>query len=293
MSINALLKARADAAAIHRIADRLAPSVRQQFLDAIAKLRGRIDEGALADALADGDAAGALRLISLDDLPDDLRPMADTLRQIFMTSGQVAAEELGAVLSESLSFTMTNPRAVAWASRHGSALIAQISDATRTGVQSLIADGIATGRPAAETARAIAKMVGLTERQAAALAKYRATLIAEGQAGDLLDRRVLRYSEQLLNQRARIIARTETIAASSQGQLELWRQAAADGLINPATTKRRWVATEDDRECPICADLDGTTVPFYDPFRTSAGVELMAPPVHPGCRCSEALEFAR
>lgn len=293
MSLNALLKARAGTAAIHRIADRLAPQVRQQFLDAIRTLRGRVDERALAEALEAGDVAAAERLIPLDDLPEALKPIAATLRQVFHGAGTIAAEELGAVLNQSLSFTLTNPRAVAWAARHSSQLIVQVSEATRTGVQSLIADGIATGRPVAATAREIRGLVGLTQRQAAAVSNYRAGLTADGQAGDLLERRVLRYGDQLLNQRARIIARTETIAASSQGQLELWRQAAADGLIDPLRTKRRWIATEDDRICPICQDLDGVTVPFGAPFKTDLGVELWAPPAHPGCRCANALEFSR
>lgn len=290
--INALLKARAETAAIHRIADRLEPRVRQQFLDAIRTLRGRIDERALAEALDAGDVAAAEQLIHLDELPEDLKPIADTLRQVFHGAGAIAAEELGAVLNQSLSFTLTNPRAVAWAARHGSQLIVQISEATRTGVRSLIADGIATGRPVVATAREIRGLVGLTQRQAAAVNNYRAELLSEGQAGDLFERRVLRYGQQLLNQRARIIARTETIAASSQGQLELWRQAAADGLIDPQRTKRRWIATEDDRICPICQDLDGVVVPFAAPFKTNAGIELWAPPAHPGCRCANALEFA-
>ncbi len=288
--INALLKARASDAAIVKIADRLEPRVRQQFLDAIDLLRGRIDEAALADALLDGDVARAEQLIALDGVADDLQPVVQTLRQIFHSAGAVAADELGAVLSESLSFNLTNPRAVTWAASNGSRLITQTTEATRDGIQALIADGIASGQPAAKTAKAIAQMVGLTARQATAVANYRAELIAAGQGGDILAKRVQTYADKLLMQRARIIARTETIAASSQGQLELWRQAAADGLIDPARTFRIWIATEDDRECPICADLDGTVVPFNEPFRSDVG-ELWASPAHPNCRCANALRF--
>lgn len=281
--INALLKARAEQAAIHRVADRLDPQVRQQFLAAIDQLRDRIDLQALAKALEKGDIAAAERAIALDGLPDDLQPIVATLRQVFQQAGDIAAEELSAVLRETLRFDLTNPRAVAWASRQGSRLITQISEATRDGVRSLVANGIATGRTPAETAREIRTLVGLTERQAHAVAAYRAELEDGGQAGDLLTRRVARYGQQLLNQRARLIARTETISASSNGQLESWRQAAGDGLLNPAKTRRRWIATEDDRICPICMDLDGATVAFGEPFRTTDGLEVYASPVHPGC----------
>lgn len=292
MNVNAVLKARGDAMSIYTaVADRLEPRVRQAFLDAIEQLRGRVDLDALADALTAGDVTAAERAISLDGLPDDLQPMVDTLRQVFHGSADLAGDELGAVLSQSIRFDLTNPRAVAWASQFSSRLITQISDATRAGVQSLIANGIATGRTVDATARAIRGLVGLTERQAGAIASYRAELTAAGQAGDLLERRVATYAQQLLNQRARMIARTETIAASSQGQLELWRQAAADGLLNPLTTRRRWVATEDDRLCPICMDLDGVTVAFNEPFTTDAGAKIYASPVHPNCRCTVVLVF--
>lgn len=285
------MKARADAAAIYRVADRLEPRVRAQFLDALAQLKGNVDEPALAAALEQQDVLAAERAIGLDALPDALKPMGETLRQILHGSGEVAAQELGAVLNQTLRFDLTNPHAVSFASRLGSQLIARIGEATRTGVQSLIANGIAGGRTVDATAREIRNLVGLTERQANAVANYRADLEAAGQGGDILSRRVARYGDQLLNQRARLIARTETISASAHGQLELWRQAAADGLIDPAKTKRRWSAAEDDRTCPICLALDGVTVPFGQPFKTDAGVELWASPAHPGCRCAQTLEF--
>ena len=44
---HALLKA-ASQAAVHRVADRLEPRIRQQFLDAVDQLRDRIDIDALA-----------------------------------------------------------------------------------------------------------------------------------------------------------------------------------------------------------------------------------------------------
>lgn len=290
LRLNALLKARGDLAAIHAVADRLEPRVRQAFLDAIDQLQGRIDVTALARALENGDVAGADRIIGVNDLAADLKPAVDALKQVFHGAGAVAAEELGAVLSETISFTLTNPRAVLWASQFGGRLITQITEATREGVQALIADGLAGNATVAETARAIRDLVGLTDRQVTALANYRDALVADGQAGDLLARRVDRYATQLLNQRARMISRTETIAAASQGQLELWRQAAANGLIDPLATRRLWIATEDDRECETCMDLDGVSVPFNEPFRSDLG-ELWGPPVHPNCRCAVGLQF--
>ncbi len=281
-------------AAVHRIAAQLEPQVRARFLQAIDALQGSVDTAALARALERGDLAGAERVIDLAELPTHLRPMADTLKQIFHAAGDQASQELGTALSESISFSLTNPRAVHAAATLTGRLIREISDATREGIRSLIANGIATGRPPEDTARSIRELVGLTTRQADAVEAYRRELLDAGRSLDDARDAAARYGTQLLNQRARLIARTETIRASAEGQLVAWQQAAADHLLDPARTSRRWTATEDDRLCPICEDLDEQTVPFMAPFHTDVGGvgDLMTPPAHPGCRCSPVLVFS-
>lgn len=289
-----ILKSQASGlAAVHRVAEQLEPHVREQFLAAIDRLQGYIDLPALARALEHGDARSAEALLHLDDLPDELKPLVGTLRTIFHGAGHVAVEELSAALGVApYRFDLTNPRAVRWASQQSSILIQQISEATREGVRTLIANGIATGRPPMATAREIRGMVGLTERQATAVENYRVSLLAEDRELAQVERMTARYGQKLLTQRAKLIARTETIRSSSAGQLESWHQAAAHGLIVPAKTKRRWVATDDDRTCPICLDLDGQEVGFYASFHSLLG-PVMASPVHPGDRCSQVLVIER
>lgn len=278
-------------AAVHRVAARLEPELRTRFLSAIDRLQGYVDVGALAKAIEQDDPEAAEALLHLDDLPAELRPLVDTVHQVFHGAGHVASEELGAALNVTIRFDLTNPRAVRFAAEHGGALIREVSEATRNGVRTLIANGIAGGRPPVATARQIRDLVGLTDRQAQAVENYQAELLEEGRAEAQVERMVSRYGTKLLNQRAKLIARTETIRASSEGQLETWRQAAGNGLINPAKTTRRWVATDDDRTCPICLDLDGQTVGFYEPFQSIVG-PVMASPVHPGDRCSQVLVIA-
>lgn len=84
--------------------------------------------------------------------------------------------------------------------------------------------------------------------------------------------------------RAKMIARTESIRAAHEGQRAAWDKARAAGLI-PATMKRQWIATPDEKECPQCEALDGMERRMGKPF--PGGV--MMPPAHPNCRCTLAL----
>ena len=89
-----------------------------------------------------------------------------------------------------------------------------------------------------------------------------------------------------------------TITSSNHGQLMLWNQAAEKGLLDPRTTRRIWIATSG--ACPYCAALDGKTVGFTEQFsseREAADgtpkdpVIVMAPALHPHCRCTSSLVF--
>jgi SPP1 gp7 family putative phage head morphogenesis protein len=150
---------------------------------------------------------------------------------------------------------------------------------------------------------------GLTGRQEQIVANYRAALeaairgdisFAELQAryelnavrgpGGLVEGRadsaVARYEERLLRNRARNIARTETILAAEEGRNQAWEQAQERGAI-AQDQEREWLTAEDERVCPICGPLDGERVGLREAF--SGG--FSHPPAHPQCRCSTVLVF--
>lgn len=71
-------------------------------------------------------------------------------------------------------------------------------------------------------------------------------------------------------QRARLIAETEITRANTQAERDALESA---GLQNAFTGV--WVTARDDRTCPICRPLEGTTKDNWPTY----------PPAHPGCRC--------
>src|SRR5512134_2020176 len=146
-----------------------------------------------------------------------------------------------------LNFDVNNPEAIKWAGARSSTMITNITNETRSAVRKVIRRGFTEGRPVASTARLLRPMIGLNERQVEAVFNLANSIVsspgkklwAGSQAirvprevtEEFLTRRVQQYADRLLAQRAIMIARTETIAASNEGQRQFWMQAVDRGLL--------------------------------------------------------------
>lgn len=195
-----------------------------------------------------------------------------------------------------LDFDTTNQRALDWAADRSSELITEIGPETRAAVQTVIADGISAGRPPVQIARDINRIVGLRSDQVDALLSFGSrltaaepgatvfmsdtavTVPAAGPSADFVDRQVERYAIRLRKQRAVLIARTETLRASNEGQRQLWLQAQDRGDL-PTDLKRTWIHNTKRH-----ADRAGTVVGVNEswPWGTEPGEE-------PNCGCAQGL----
>jgi SPP1 gp7 family putative phage head morphogenesis protein len=158
-----------------------------------------------------------------------------------------------AAVDVDFTFDATNPRAVEWVKAHALRLIDDLSETTRNDIRDLMEDAFE----------------------------------GEFDTGDLADQ-----LEELLGDatRAETIARTETMRASNQGQLEAWEQAKQAGLL-VGNEQVEWITTPDDRLCPICEPLDGQTTALGSTFEVD-GDRISTPPAHPRCRCTTGLSFS-
>jgi SPP1 gp7 family putative phage head morphogenesis protein len=77
--------------------------------------------------------------------------------------------------------------------------------------------------------------------------------------------------------RTQMIARTEIIRTSNLGSHAVYE--ANKDLLEGWT----WIATNDDRTCPVCGDLDNKNFTFKS--------NRNPPPAHPSCRCSSLPYF--
>jgi SPP1 gp7 family putative phage head morphogenesis protein len=80
-------------------------------------------------------------------------------------------------------------------------------------------------------------------------------------------------------------AETEVTRMYAEGNLQAWK---STGLV----TEKIWQTANDERVCPICGPLHGTTVGIDSGWSMDAGGEivssyggLLAPPAHNRCRC--------
>jgi HK97 family phage portal protein len=122
-----------------------------------------------------------------------------------------------------------------------------------------------------ELAQLVSRVADTTRDDIAALVGISAQ---EGWSIDDLAAEVLKLNEIQTTNRARLIARTETARAYSEGSLLGY----ADGGVE----ETEWLVTD---PCPICEPLAGRTAPIGAEF--APGIRVPGDP-HPGCKCALA-----
>lgn len=105
-----------------------------------------------------------------------------------------------------------------------------------------------------------------------------------------IDKMVERYQERLIQNRARTIARTESLRATNVGVAEAWRQAIDEGKFDGSRVRKRWVLAKDERTCAECQGIFKAQpkrgIPLDALFENPQGRgPLKLPPAHPSCRC--------
>ena len=196
------------------------------------------------------------------------KAMLPIISKTFVDGGQTVAGELstakGTRPGESkaepidIAFDVTDPRAVAAVAKRVTNLTGNVSATTEAMVREFVRQGVEDGATLNEVSKLIADASGI---------------------GPLATKTV--------EQRAAMIARTESIGAMNAGGFEGAAQAEDLGL---AVTKE-WLTAGDGEVRDSHADLDGATVPYDQPF----GNGLMYPGDESGdassvvnCRCSLA-----
>lgn len=139
-----------------------------------------------------------------------------------------------------ISFDVTNPEVVKWIKKRSGTLIKDISDTTLDKLKITLTEGVDAGE-------SIPKLAS----------------------------RISAVYDDAKGYRAVRIARTETITASNQGNLQGYKQS---GVVE----KKEWYCAIDERTCDECLALHQEVVGLDEDF--SGGVS--APSLHPNCRCT-------
>jgi hypothetical protein len=180
-------------------------------------------------------------------------------------------------------FDRTNPQAVEWTKQHAAELVVDVTTETRKAIRKIITRAFTENLPPREAAVLLRGVVGLTERQEESLDKLRRTMVGDERSGAYIRKRLAKRADEMTRQRSTMIARTETIRASNEGQTQLWMQAVEAGKL-PRNVQRVWITTEG--ACPeICEPLEGKRATLHESF---VG-KYDSPPAHPGCRCTTGI----
>lgn len=269
---------------LHQIADKMAPTMRNAFLKAVAALQGSIVLSQVEAALSTGNVEAAMGSIDWPVLVTEIAVVETILSGVAERAGVVGAESLATNMGIGYGFDLVNEAAVDWAKQHAGELITEITEESRKAIRAIIVDAIENGGHPRDTAIKIRQYIGLTEKDSRAVLNYWKKLSQESdlsakQVNDMADS----YARKLLRDRAETIARTETINASANGQRKLWEKAAANGDLKGF--ERKWIVTPDDRLCVRCSAMKGQRAPIGGTYQNGSN----GPTLHPRCRCAEGL----
>jgi hypothetical protein len=262
-------------------ADALMPRVRAELLRAFERLAKRVPLAVWLEMVERWDGRRLTELVAT--LEGDLAKVEVLIETLRRDAARAAAV---AFVPARGRFNLVNPLAVRSARNESARLVTEITASTRRGLQVLVQRAFTDGIPPRQLAKLIRPMVGLTARQSQSVLNRRARRLASGWEAARIEKDVTAYAERVRTRRAVTIARTETVKASVDGQVDAWKDAQRRGLLPPQALQQ-WMVTPDDRLCPQCSEMVGrrALAPIGGVFETPLGTKT-GPPMHPNCRCA-------
>jgi len=286
-------------ARLEELAEQLAEDIQRAFLAAVDTLGNLIDLKRLTALLEDGRAQEAVAIVTAALAAGGFTPVAASVTDAIIAAGKRAASVISrAVSGAQFVFSLVRPRTAQVMQTNENDTLRDLTNSAVETVRQIINTGVLEGRDPRDVARDVRRHVGLTPRQAQAVANYRRTLEADEKtprSKDKIDALVEEYRVRSLRARALTISRTEATRAVNQGNMLSWEQAVEDGRVNPDNVVRRWVYTHDLRTRHahrLIPSMNKQGVGLREPFKSPLG-----PIMYPGdpaaaaanvinCRCS-------
>ena len=153
------------------------------------------------------------------------------------------------------TFATIDKAAIDFLANYQVQLLGDVSAELASGIKRAVTQGVLTGKPIPEVARDIGRVV-----------KDKDTFRRAGKT-------VFKSAQQ----RATLIARTETLRAHNEGRMAFYREVGVAEV--------HWITADDERTCPECAALGRKVFSLHD---------SPSPPIHPSCRCTICVDrFSR
>jgi hypothetical protein len=291
-------------AQILALADAFDETIRDAFLEAIAKIKSDVVLTKIVAALEIGDVKGAMGFLSAASVTVAMGAFHNQL-EAALVAGGILEQKNALAQRINFNFSVTNRPTAEFFNRHKAQWVSYMLDDQREMIAQVIRTNVAAGENPAVTARAIKQSIGLTPAQEKYIANANAQLKALDPAyfgRELRDARFDRtirraikdqkalttaqiekitdaYRRRYIAKRATDIARTESITMLNAGGDQFWRQAVEQGTVKSAQLKRFWIPTADGktrdahRQIP---KLNKDGVGLNEPFRSPLGLIMYA-----------------
>jgi len=138
-------------------------------------------------------------------------------------------------------------------------------------------------------AEEVRQVIGLTDRQRIGMNRLREGMRQAGRSPSDIKAATQAYRNRAIENRSKVIARTETMRIQNRAQELQWERAMDAGILG-TETKRRWMTAPG--ACDLCRPMNGRLTGLNEPWITAIkGKEVWNPSfIHPQCRCTEVLD---
>jgi len=288
---------------LQNVADSLVPVMRAGLVKGFEAMKSHVNLYEIVDAIESGKLHLInAQIINWDKIDTDFREqLKGGLGKGVIRGGKAEkeffVEAVRRIIPEitevEIPFTLDNPRVSFWINQRVDWLVGRMEAEGVKAVQDVTAMYYERGYAPHEAAKAIRGSIGLNQRQAVALGRYRLNLINDGLGKRQIDKLVGQYESRAIKYRAEMISRTESVASVMRGQQATWEQAADAGFIDEQNVKKEWIVTPDDVLCEHCQELNREQVKINDVFQSGAFGAIDSPPLHPNCRCVMRMVFEK
>ena len=294
-----MLSQQASVDLIQGAADKRVSEFARAFMVTVARMRDRVTDDMVAVDLGPGEPSETLAVFDGWEVTKKATQTRDPVRfyaEILSEVGVGTVAGMSGRLEAALQ--VQSPFVHQAAEQLTAKLITNVTEETRQAVREVIRQAWMDGLPPKEAAPLVRETIGLSKRQAKQLQAYSRNLQGEPDERKLTSQ----FARRLHQQRALVIARTETLTAANRGQQLAWQEMRAKGVL-PSGFRQVWITTPDDRLCDTCAPMSGQTVALNQQFVSSergvlpservayVGGVTESPPLHPQCRCCLGAAF--
>lgn len=245
-------------AQLDRLARQVELRVYRQLVAALRSIRNGVPLSAIERALLSANRDAVLEVIGAEELANALHGVSSATDRVreeaFGSAGETINRQVDPtrIVLTLRAYAGANPHVLQAVQDATLRRIQHVTQQSIEAIRGVLVRSLTAGTPPYDTARLVKATIGLNPRQALAVERYRARLVADGREATQVERMVARYGDRQLNQRARVIATTECLPGDT----------VVDGAVVLAAFRRPY---------------EGNLVEI----RTAGGRQFSATPNHP------------